>query len=97
MITLPRRPVLCWRQPKRGKREMALELTLRLKAVCEDCGFSKEEKHEGDWWGIRTDEHELIQDMLMGLEFDEGWETERASYEDMNLYCPNCKARRAAT
>ncbi len=75
---------------------MALELELKLTAECEDCGFKVEEKHYGDWFGIRTEEDELIHDLLERLEFGEGWETERASYEDMNLYCPNCKKKREA-
>jgi Zn finger protein HypA/HybF involved in hydrogenase expression len=75
---------------------MALELELKLTAECEDCGAKVEEKHYGNWFGIQTEENDLIQDMLLKLEFDSGWETVRESYEELKLYCPRCKAQRAA-
>lgn len=75
---------------------MALELELKLIAKCEDCAAEVVEKEYGGWFGIQTEEDDLIQDMLMDLEFGKGWETVRASYEEMLLYCPNCKARRKA-
>ena len=75
---------------------MALELELKLTAICEDCSFSLAATHYGDRCGFREKIDEIIEETLTDVDFSKGWETERANYEDMNLYCPTCKKKRKA-
>ena len=74
---------------------MGLETKLTFTAECEDCPASEKREFYGDEWGSRVEEPQEITDFMFDLEFHEGWELERVSYEEHYFYCPRCKAKRA--
>jgi Zn finger protein HypA/HybF involved in hydrogenase expression len=77
-----------------NKGEKMLETKLTLTAECEDCGKKEIRTFDGDEHGIREEEGQEIIDFLFELEFQLDWESERVSYEETNLYCPQCKKAR---
>jgi Zn finger protein HypA/HybF involved in hydrogenase expression len=73
---------------------MPFDTELKLTAECEDCGKKEVRTFDGDENGIGVEEHQEIIDFLFELEFQLDWESERVSYEQTNLYCPQCKKAR---
>lgn len=73
---------------------MPFETCLTFKAECEECPATKTVSYYGGEHGILKEEGQERIDFMFDLEFHEGWELERVSYEEHHFYCPNCKARR---
>jgi hypothetical protein len=73
---------------------MAVETKFSITAECDSDGCFKEIRRviEGDWFNDNIDETEM-QDFVLQLEMD-GWEVERVSYEEIEVYCPECKRKR---
>lgn len=73
---------------------MGIETKFTITAECGSDGCFKEKTHtvRGGFLSDNIDETEM-QDFLLQLDFD-GWEVERVSYEDVEVYCPECKKKR---
>jgi hypothetical protein len=75
---------------------MAVETKFTITAECDSDGCFKEARHVvvGDWFNDNIDETEM-QDFMLELELT-GWEVERLSYEEVEIYCSECKRKRLA-
>jgi hypothetical protein len=75
---------------------MAIETKFTITAECGSDGCFKEVRHviTGDWFNDNIDEMEMP-DFVVDLELN-GWEVERVSYEEIEVYCPECKRKRLA-
>jgi hypothetical protein len=73
---------------------MAVETKFTITAECDSDGCFKEVRHviDGDWFSDNIDETET-QDFVTQLQCD-GWEVVRVSYEEIEVYCPECKRKR---